>query len=293
MALSTSLRWFAPLAAGVGLLLSPVMTAAQSATIPLWPAGGQGGKADYPAEVVGKAAPFKGTIVRNVSRPVLEVFPADPAKANGMAVIVAPGGGFHMLSYENEGVEVARWLNSLGVTAFVLKYRLLATGGDFVPVFMARLMNMDAMVAATAPLKPDVTADGVQAVKLVRQRAAEWKVSPDRIGMMGFSAGGAVTAWATLKAEPASRPDFVAAIYPGLLGTLSVPGDAPPMFILAANDDPIGAPDSLKLYAAWRAAERPVELHLYEKGGHGFGMAPQNLPVDGWKALFEAWLARR
>ena len=140
---------------------------------------------------------------------------------------------------------------------------------------------------------PAMLQDAQRAIRTVRARAAEWKIDPNRIGIMGFSAGGTVTASLAFNYDTASKPNFVAPIYLAydFLAKQSVPSDAPPMFIVAATDDQLGlAPQSVAIYQDWTAAKKPAELHLYQKGGHGFGMRPQNLPTDHWIDRFAEWL---
>jgi acetyl esterase/lipase len=242
------------------------------------------------AEITEKHLAF-GTITRNVSTPSLIPYPADPAIANGTAVIVAPGGGFHMLSIENEGVGVAKWLNSLGITAFVLRYRLVQTGDDFTSVFVRRLTNFPELVTAVQPIRPLATADGEAAVRYVRAHAKRYGVKPNRVGLMGFSAGGAVTVWTLMAGHKDSRPDFAAAIYPGLLpDPITVPAKAPPLFVLVADDDKLARGDSGRLDAAWRAAGAKSEFVTYPSGGHGFGMAAKGKPTDAWTGRMRDWM---
>ena len=232
-------------------------------------------------------------VVTNVSQPTLTVYAPDAAINTGTAVIVCPGGGFHALSINSEGVDVAKWLNARGVTAFVLKYRLVPTGEDGVKDLMAKINNRQKMDEDNALVIPLACADGLAAVSYVRRHAAEFGISPTRIGLMGFSAGGTVTASVAYNYKGESRPDFLAPIYAymGAIKDAAVPTDAPPMFVVAASDDQLGlAPDSIKLYNAWLAAKKPVELHMYSKGGHGFGMRKQSLPSDQWIERFGDWL---
>ena len=232
-------------------------------------------------------------VVTNVSQPTLTAYLADPAVRNGTSVIVCPGGAFHALSINSEGIDVAKWLNGKGVTAFVLKYRLVPTGEDGVKEAMARLNNRQKLDEANAAVIPMAVADGLAAVSYVRKHATEFGISPTRIGLMGFSAGGTITASVTFTYTPENRPDFVAPIYAymGAVKETVVPKDAPPMFIVAATDDQLGlAPDSINLYSKWLEAKKPVELHMYSKGGHGFGMRKQNLPSDQWIDRFGDWL---
>jgi acetyl esterase/lipase len=259
--------------------------------IPLWPDGAPGSE-DWTQQEQISAMPQGGLrVIRNVSQPTLTAFLPDPTLANGTAVIVCPGGAFHFLAYEHEGIQVAEWLNRRGVAAFMLKYRLIPTSEDFAAEVQERLADRTKMAGPMRALAPLILADGQQAVRLVRQRAAEWSIRPDRIGIMGFSAGGGVTMAVTLHHDAPSRPDFAAPIYAAHFGEVIVPDDAPPIFLAHASDDPlIPARISTTIYAAWHAAGKPVELHIYEKGGHGFGMNKLGLPVDGWIERFGEWL---
>lgn len=231
-------------------------------------------------------------VVTNVSHPTLIAYLPPPALANGTAVIVCPGGAFRALSINSEGIDVAKWLTTKGVAAFVLKYRLVPTGEDAVKE-LSGSRDRKKLDEENAQLIPLAIADGLTAVAYVRQHAAEYKISPQRIGLMGFSAGGTVTVGVTFNSVAENRPDFVAPIYASL-GTLRerpVPIDAPPIFIAAATDDQVGlAPDSVTLYSKWLAANKAAEMHLYAKGGHGFGMRKQNLPSDQWIERFGEWL---
>jgi acetyl esterase/lipase len=238
-------------------------------------------------------------VIRNVSEPTLTAFLPDPAKATGVAVIVAPGGAFVMLSYDSEGALVARRLAEQGVAAFVLKYRLEPTPPEpaaFAAVLMRKLNG--ARKADPAIGAPDrfatedlATADGAEAVRLVRRDAAKWNVDPHRVGMLGFSAGGILTANLATAADPASRPDFVGVIYGALRNP--VPKDAPPAFIATAVDDPLLAGAARPMFDAWRAANRSAELHLYERGGHGFGLVPKGSSSDHWFEEFVWWMEGR
>jgi acetyl esterase/lipase len=233
-------------------------------------------------------------VVTNVVKPTLTAFLPEPGIANGTSVIICPGGGFHALSINSEGIDVAKWLNTKGVAAFVLKYRLVPTGDDGVRDLMAKMGDRQKMDADSRAVIPMAIADGLVAISYVRKHATELGISPQRIGLMGFSAGGTVTASVAFQSSAENRPDFLAPIYPYMGGVkeTAVPNDAPPMFIVAATDDQLGlAPDSVNLYSKWLAAKKSVELHLYSKGGHGFGMRKQNLPSDKWIERFGDWLA--
>jgi acetyl esterase/lipase len=221
---------------------------------------------------------YDKAFARNVSIATLTPFLPDPAKATGTAIIVAPGGGFRTLSMENEGSDVARALAARGVAAFVLKYRLNPTPRD-----MASFgQSMAAMFAGAARPQPRPSAspafpslapqlaDSRAAFALVRRRAAEWNVNPNRLGMVGFSAGAMLTLQTALQDHNA-KPAFIGIIY-GPLDPAGVPADAPPMFVALAADDPLFGGKGTGLIQSWMAAKRPVEFHLYEQGGHGFGM---------------------
>ena len=238
---------------------------------------------------------YGSVFARNVTEATLTPFLPDPAKANGTAVIVAPGGGFRTLSMQNEGWDVARALAAQGVAAFVIKYRLIQTPTDL-PGFQKSMAEMFAGAARTRPmpaqqmasLAPQI-ADARAAFALIRKRAAEWHVDPDRIGMIGFSAGAGLTMATTLSGGDA-KPAFIGNIY-GSLAPVTVPADAPPMFVALAADDPLFGGNNFGLIESWRAAKRPVEFHLYEQGGHGFGMYPKKTTSTGWFDAFSRWMA--
>ncbi len=233
---------------------------------------------------------------RNVTVATLTPFLPDPAKASGAAVLVAPGGGFRTLSMENEGWNVARALAEKGVAAFVLKYRLNQTPADMrgFEKSMREMFSGSAQLPrpdsekAAAELAPQL-ADARAAFALIRKRSAEWHVDPNRIGMVGFSAGATLTL-ATTTAGGEAKPAFIGNIY-GPLTPVTVPAEAPPLFIALAADDPFFANAGYGLIDSWKAAKRPVEFHLYEQGGHGFGMYPKETTSTGWFDAFVRWLA--
>ena len=267
----------------------------QPEVIPLWP-GDPPGSEDWnqQEQEIFAPPPISFRSVRNVMQPTLTAFLPHPSKASGTAAIICPGGGFHALAIDHEGIDVARWLNARGVAAFVLKYRLLATevrDEDFERQFQENLSDRNKIREVTKQIGPLAIADGQQAVKIVRQRASEWSLGPNRIGIMGFSAGGRVTAGVALEYDEQSRPNFAAPIYGALWEDITVPADAPPLFMALANDDELAVEPGLALYSAWRAAGHPVELHIYAQGGHGFGMRKQGLPADHWIDRFGEWLA--
>ena len=261
----------------------------QPIVIPLWPDGAPGSedRAQQEEELI---LPPSLKVVRNVIHPSLTAYFPDPAIANGTAVIVAPGGAFHFLSIDMEGTDVARWLNQRGIAAFVLRYRLIRTdpgsGAEVRAQVNANMQDREKMGALTAALRPLILADGQQAVRTVRKRAAEWRLAHDRIGLIGFSAGGMLTAAVALEHDAASRPDFAAVIYGAGRDEVTVPPTAPPLFLLCAADDDMAVRRSLQLFPAWKAAGKSVELHIYAAGGHGFGMQKRGLPTDTWIERF-------
>lgn len=228
--------------------------------------------------------------VRNVSRPTLTPFLPAPDKANGAAVIIAPGGAFRILSMGDEGWEVAQALNERGVAAFVLKYRLRPTAPEWADFDKGNPLTAPAPAGAAATGSPLVLPleDATAAFRLVRSRAKEWNIDPNRLGMMGFSAGAATTMAATLQSKE-NKPAFIAPIY-GSQAAVEVPADAPPMFVALAADDPLFAKNDYGLISAWKQAGRPVEFHLYQNGGHGFGLGNPGRTSTGWFPQFMLWL---
>ena len=202
--------------------------------------------------------------------PAVTVYLPRTMAAATPAMIVCPGGAYGRLAANHEGRQVAGYLNSLGIAAFVLRYRL---GPRY--------------------HHPTELGDAQRAIRLLRFRAADWQLDPRRIGIIGFSAGGRVVSGVAFHYMPEGRPAFVAPIYAGgeISKDVPVPADAPPMFVAAATDDQLGlAPESVALYERWTGAHKTAELHLYAKGGHGFGMRTQNLPTDHWIDRFAEWL---
>lgn len=237
-------------------------------------------------------------MVRNVSTATLTPFLPDPAKANGTAVIVAPGGGFRWLSINNEGWKIAKALADQGVAAFVLKYRLQPTPPTLEGLRESMNRTFSAVGAGAAgseappprPPRPNLDnqlADAEAAYALILKNAEEWRVDPKRIGMIGFSAGAGLTMHSTLHSKT-MKLAFIAPIYGGM-GAVEVPKDAPPMFVAIAVDDFLFR-GQFGLIESWYKAGRPVEFHLYQHGGHGFGMGYPDHPTYWWFEVFSHWL---
>jgi len=267
------------------LCLLPLATQAQEKgeEIPLWPKGAPGfeSRRNEPTQA-------KDWWVRNIHNPSITVFLPPKEKATGAAVIICPGGGHRELVFNAEGVEPAAYLNSLGVAAIVLKYRL------------SREEN------SPYSIEKHPREDAYRAMRLVRSRAKEWGIDQDRIGMLGFSAGGevvAMVAYAPGDGDPKAKdpidrlngkPDFQMLIYPGPLGIPeTVPADAPPAFLLAANDDACCSGSTVSLLQKYRAANVPVEAHILAQGGHGFNMGNRSdlNSVKTWPQRMADWLS--
>lgn len=239
---------------------------------------------------------YERVFARNVVEATLTPFIADTAKASGAAVIIAPGGGFRTLSMQNEGWDVARALSEQGVSAFVLKYRLRQTPksmDDFERSMEEMFSGRNQQPArpsaqdSKTELSPQI-ADARAAFALVRRRSKEWGIDPDKIGMLGFSAGAMLTLATTLHGEDA-KPAFIGNIY-GPISAIKVPEGAPPLFVGLAADDPFFAQADFGLITSWRDAKRPVEFHFYENGGHGFGMYDKETTSTGWFDGYVRWL---
>lgn len=236
---------------------------------------------------------FQSTATYDVSKPTLTVY--EPENPNGTAVVVCPGGAFRLLATDKEGSDVAKWLNTKGITAFVLKYRLVKSATDNPTDAMALLFqDRDKFDVENAPVVELAINDGTKAIEYVREHAKEYKIDTDKIGIMGFSAGGTVTAGASFNyTSEANKPNFSAPIYPAahVLTNTEVPADAPPTFIaVASNDGLVPAIESIQLYTLLFNAKKDVELHAYSKGDHGFGIAKSGVTADDWTTSFEHWL---
>jgi len=238
-------------------------------------------------------------MARNISTATLTPFLPEPGKANGAAVIVAPGGGFRWLSMGNEGWEVAEALAKEGIAAFVLKYRLYPTPvslEDFKAwmnrPFPVPAASSDTLKVATSPRPPQLDLsnqleDAEAAYAMIIKRAEEWGVDINRIGMIGFSAGAGLTMHATLNSKT-MKLAFIGPIYGGM-GPVEVPENAPPMFNVIATDDFLFH-GQFGVIESWHKAGRPVEFHLYQNGGHGFGLGNPNRTSNRWFDAFIHWL---
>lgn len=278
------------------LLPTVIVGAEKPPVINVWPGNPPGETKDIPEEGVLPDRPGQRKVQRitNVSKPTLTIYRPAKEKDTGAAVLICPGGGYHILAWDLEGVEVAKWLNSIGVTGVVLKYRVPRRPGqarDKPPV---------------GPLQ-----DAQRALSLTRSNAKKWGIDKNRLGILGFSAGGHLSASTSTNYDKRSyepidvvdkescRPDFTVLIYPAYLAqknTIELKPDirvtpkTPPMFLVHAANDRLSPKNSIALFLALKDANVPSELHVYTKGGHGFGLRPSDDPVSTWPARCAAWL---
>ena len=264
------------LAAAIGIALT--LGTARAQTVNVWPGVAPGSERWTQKEVTIENTPL-GTVILNVVTPTLTAYLPERGKATGTGIILAPGGAFVALAIDLEATSIARSLQAKGIAAFVLKYRTVEKRSEGIP-------QMDMDTAGRYGI-----ADGIQALKVVRAHAAEWGVSPNRIGFMGFSAGAMVTSGAVLQQDSAGRPNFAAMIYGGPFGVIpKIPAKLPPLFLAWAQDDAVAGDFVRKFYdALTRAGQRP-EIHIYSAGGHGFGLKKQGTTSDHWLDDFYNWL---
>jgi acetyl esterase/lipase len=256
-----------------------IASSACSQTMNIWPGIAPGSENWTWKEKVVDNTPL-GTVIFNVVTPTLTVYLPEKSKATGTGVIIAPGGAFVALAMDLEANNVARWLQSKGIAAFVLKYRIMEKRQEGIPADL----NMDE--AGKYGI-----ADGIQAIKVVRQHAAEWGISPDRVGFMGFSAGAMVASAALLQQDAAARPNFAAPIYGAPFGAMPpIPAKLPPIFLAWAQDDPLVLEAVTKFYDSLKSAGHKPEAHIFSSGGHGFGMRKQGTSSDHWIDEFYYWL---
>lgn len=238
---------------------------------------------------------FDNIMVRNVVRPTITPYLPAAGKSSGAAVIVAPGGAFLSLSMTGEGRDIAQWLADHGIAAFVLKYRLNPTprdDGAFMGVMAQRFGAAAKGDGGPEVREPRATEDALKALAMVRADAARYGIDPARVGMIGFSAGAMTALNATLDGKGAARPAFLGYVYGPML-PVAVRADAPPMFAAIAMDDGLFAKQGFGIVDAWRTAGRPVELHAYERGDHGFGAGRPGTTTTGMLPQFLAWLEAR
>jgi acetyl esterase/lipase len=255
---------------------------AQTQTLNLWPGAAPGSENWTQKEQEIKDTPV-GTIILNVVTPTLTVYLPEKNKATGTGIIVAPGGAFVALAMDVEARDVAHWLEDKGIAAFVLKYRILEKKQEGMRDIEAKDMDEVAQYGI---------ADGIQALKVVRQHATEWGISSDRVGFLGFSAGAMVTTGTLLQPDASARPNFAAPIYGAPFGKMPViPTKLPPIFMAWAQDDPLVLEPVTRFYNALTAAGVRPEAHIYSAGGHGFGMKKQGTTSDHWIDAFYWWLA--
>jgi len=275
----------------------PWPPSAEYLTIPIWPGTAPGEKPDMPPETNVNAAGTKKMAGRpyirltNVSTPTITLYKPKLKKTDA-AVVVFPGGGYQILSMDLEGTEVCNWLNRIGVTCVLLKYRVPDSG--------------------PYPKSAAALQDAQRAMGLVRLHAAEWGINPREVGVLGFSAGGHLSAAISNDFEKrlyepiddadkgSCKPDFAVVLYPGYLAVaeqnftlnpeIHPTAETPPTFILQAEDDPVHVENAVVYFMALKNAKVPAELHVYAQGGHGYGLRPRDFPIMGWPQLVETWL---
>jgi len=267
------------------LLPAIIVAADEPKEIPLWPNGAPGSEGKNDKEIVQRGANGERSVY-SIHNPSVTPYLPPKDKTTGAAVIVIPGGGHRVLATDHEGYNVAQWLSERGIAAFVLKYRL------------ARETN------STYQVEVHALSETQRAIRFVRSRAQEWGIDPARVGVMGFSAGGELAAFASMRFDNGvegatdavdrqnSRPAFQALIYPGSSRKIEPTKDSPPAFLACAyNDRPDIAEGLAEVYLRFKRAGVPAELHIYGSGGHGFGVRASNRkPVATWLARFEEWL---
>jgi acetyl esterase/lipase len=274
MRLSDSMRpttWLSAIA------FAPVLCAAQAPPVNIWPGVAPGSSIGRSRTRHREHAGRHRHLQRRDAH--THRLSPDRSKATGTGIILAPGGAFVALAIDLEANTIAKQLQQRGVAAFVLKYRIVEKRGDGIP-------QMDQDTAARYGI-----ADGIQALKVVRQHAAQWGVSPDRIGFMGFSAGAMVTSGTVLQQDSAARPNFAALIYGAPFGVMPpIPRNLPPLFLAWAQDDAIARDFTTRFYDALTRAGQKPEVHIYSGGGHGFGLKKQGTTSDHWLDDFYNWL---
>jgi acetyl esterase/lipase len=283
--------------------------------IRLWP-GKAPGSEKWTVPETTTTSPTGDRTITNVSDPTVTVFLPATDGATGTAVVVAPGGALRLLGWDNEGVKVAQWLNTRGIAALVLKYRTLpapqtlpgsgrgrggpppgGAGAAAGPRKELEIRNGNANPEPDDPALREVLqmgiADAQQALRLARRNAVAWRIDPARVGIMGFSAGGGVAVGAALAERSDASPDFLVSLYGPSLQDVNVPAHAPPLFVAVGASHFNVTNGCLALFAAWKAAGKPAEIHVYDQVSAGFGMTTRGLPVDSWKDRLLEWMTAR
>ena len=233
----------------------------------------------------------EGVWLDNISVPEMHLYKAKGNSITDKAMIICPGGALFFSAYEKEGVKLAKKLALNGITAIVLKYRTYPRKGSVIE--WQRTLKTQTAIDSAKTILPYSSKDALNAIEVIRNNASKYNINPNKIGLMGFSAGGAVTMEAAYTSISKNQPNFIAPIYPWMLivDKQKVPLNKPPAFISCANDDPLMlATPSVQIYQDWISAGAEAELHMFSKGGHGYGMNKINAPVDRWSQLLIDWI---
>ena len=236
----------------------------------------------------------EGVWLDNISEPEMDLYKAQGNSVTDKTMIICPGGALLFSAYEKEGVKLAKKLALNGITAIVLKYRTYPRKGSVIDWAGTLWDNPQVAIDSAKIILPYSTKDALKAIEVMREKAAKYNINPNKIGLMGFSAGGAVTMEAAYTSISKNQPNFIAPIYPwmDIVKGQKVPSNKPPAFITCANNDEYREipTSSVQIYKDWIQAEAKVELHMFSEGGHGFGMNKINSPVDRWSQLLIDWI---
>ena len=236
----------------------------------------------------------EGVWLDNISEPEMDLYKAQGNSVTDKTMIICPGGALFFSAYEKEGVKLAKKLALNGITAIVLKYRTYPRKGSVIDWAGTLWDNPQVAIDSAKIILPYSTKDALKAIEVMREKAAKYNINPNKIGLMGFSAGGAVTMEAAYTSILKNQPNFIAPIYPwmDIVEGQKVPSNKPPAFITCANNDEYREipTSSVQIYQDWIQAEAKVELHMFSEGGHGFGMNKINSPVDSWSQLLIDWI---
>ena len=235
----------------------------------------------------------EGIWLDNISKPEISLYKAKGNSITDKAMIICPGGGLFFSAYEKEGVKLAKKLAQNGITAVILKYRTYPRKGSVIKWSQTLWDKPQMAIDSAKIILPYSSKDALSAIELIRNNAIKYNINPNKIGLMGFSAGGAVTMEAAYTSVMKNQPNFIAPIYPwmDIVDNQKVPINKPPAFVSCANDDPLElAAPSVQIYQDWILAGAEAELHMFSKGGHGYGMNKINAPVDRWSQLLIDWI---